>query len=58
MVSAIGRRPARMEVAGETAHGDAHGLGLPLARDLVGAAGGRLVLTRATPRPAIAVILP
>jgi signal transduction histidine kinase len=37
---------------------DGHGLGLPLARSLADAAGGRLVLKRAGPRPVIGVILP
>lgn len=35
-----------------------HGFGLPLARSLTEAAGGRLVIKRRGPRPIIAVVLP
>jgi signal transduction histidine kinase len=38
--------------------GDGHGRGLPLARSLAAAAGGSLVLRRASPRPAFSLSLP
>jgi signal transduction histidine kinase len=40
------------------ATGQGHGLGLPLARSIAEGAGGALVLTRAGPRGAIAVLMP
>ncbi len=46
------------ESAGLADRADGHGRGLPLARSLALAAGGRLVVRRAAPRPIFSLLLP
>jgi len=45
-------------LAGSAERAEGHGRGLPLARSLAAAAGGRLVVRRAAPRPVFSLLLP